>query len=389
MTSRHRLPRPLHPGAWWLWALGMATAASRTTDLALLGLILAVVAFVVSARRSEAPWARGFKYYLWMALVVIGLRVVFRALLDGSGGTRVLFTLPEIPLPEAAAGIRIGGPVAAESLLAALRDGLRLATLLLCLGAANVLANPKRLLASVPGALHELGVAVTVALSVAPQLVESAQRVHRARRLRGDGGRRLHVLRDVVVPVLSDALDRSLLLAAAMDSRGYGRRREVTSAARTTTGVLLVVGLCGVCVGVYGSLDGSAPRGMGLPMLLGGVAVAGAGMVLASRRVHTTRYRPDPWALPEWGVSACGMAVGAALVMIARVDPVALNPSPRALGWSAVPLVAVLAVLVGALPAWIAPPVPRPAVRRRARPDEPTATAASAGPSGLTTAGTP
>jgi energy-coupling factor transport system permease protein len=83
------------------------------------------------------------------------------------------------------------------------------------------------------------------------------------------------------------------------------------------------------------------------------------------------------------------MAVGAALVMIARVDPVALNPSPRALGWSAVPLVAVLAVLVGALPAWIAPPVPRPAVRRRARPDEPTATAASAGPSGLTTAGTP
>ena len=23
-----RLPRTLHPGAWWLWAIGMATAAS-------------------------------------------------------------------------------------------------------------------------------------------------------------------------------------------------------------------------------------------------------------------------------------------------------------------------------------------------------------------------
>ncbi len=361
MTGRHRLPRPLHPGAWWLWALGMATAASRTTDVLLLGLVLAVVAFVVSARRTDAPWARGFKYYVWMALVVIGLRVVFRALLDGRGGAHVLFTLPEVPLPEAAAGIRLGGPVAAESLVAALRDGLRLATVLLCLGAANVLANPKRLLASVPGALHELGVAVTVALSVTPQLVESAQRVHRARRLRGDAGRRLHVLRDLIVPVLSDALDRSLLLAAAMDSRGYGRRREVTRAARTTTGVLVVAGLCGVCVGVYATLGTGAPAAMGLPLLVIGVLVAGAGFALAGRRVRTSRYRPDPWALPEWGVSACGIVVGAALVVLARTDPPALNPSPQDLGWPALPLGAALAVLVGALPAWIAPPVSRPA----------------------------
>ena len=29
-------PRWLHPGAWWLWALGLATAASRTTNPLLL-----------------------------------------------------------------------------------------------------------------------------------------------------------------------------------------------------------------------------------------------------------------------------------------------------------------------------------------------------------------
>ena len=65
--------------------------------------------------------------------------------------------------------------------------------------------------------------AVTVALSVAPQLVESGQRVRRARRLRGEPGRRFHIVREVALPVMTDALDRSLLLAAAMDSRGYGR----------------------------------------------------------------------------------------------------------------------------------------------------------------------
>ena len=51
-TSRQvepmRLPRPLHPGAWWLWALGLATAASRTTQPLLLGLVIAVTAYVVA-----------------------------------------------------------------------------------------------------------------------------------------------------------------------------------------------------------------------------------------------------------------------------------------------------------------------------------------------------
>ena len=183
-TVSERLPRELHPGAWWLWALGLATAASRTTNPLLLGAVLAVVAYVVAARRGDAPWSRGFKAYLVMALVIIALRVVFRMLLDGQYGEHVLFRLPEIPLPAAAAGIRLGGPVSLEGVLAAVYDGLRLATLLICIGAANVLANPKRLLKSTPAALHEVGVAVTVALSVAPQLVESVQRVRRARRLR-------------------------------------------------------------------------------------------------------------------------------------------------------------------------------------------------------------
>ena len=58
------------------------------------------------------------------------------------------------------AGIELGGPVTAEDLLAALYDGLRLAVLLCCVGAANTLANPKRALRSLPAALYELGVAV-------------------------------------------------------------------------------------------------------------------------------------------------------------------------------------------------------------------------------------
>ncbi len=353
-----RLARALHPMAWWAWSLGMATAASRTTNPLLLGLIIAVVAFVVSARRTDAPWAKGFVAYLYLGLFVIGLRVVFRMLLDGQYGEHVLFTLPEIPLPEGAAGIRIGGAVSLEGILAAFYDGLRLATLLLCLGAANVLANPKRLLKSVPSALYELGAAVTVALTVAPQLVESGQRIHRARKLRGEVGRRTHLFRAVVIPVMTDALDRSLLLASAMDSRGYGRTSGLPRATRAATGSLVLVGLCGICVGIYGLLDATTPGAIGVPVLLLGLTSASAGFVLGGPRVRRTRYRPDPWKVPEFGVVTCGVAVAAALILAAGLDPAALQPSVQPLTWPPLPLLATVGILIGALPAWIAPPPP-------------------------------
>lgn len=366
-----RLPRALHPGAWWVWALGLATAASRTTNPLLLLLVGAVVAYVVAARRTDAPWARGFKVYVYLGLVVIAVRVGFRMLLDGQYGEHLLFTLPELPLPQAAAGIRIGGPVSLEGVLAAAYDGLRLAILLLCVGAANVLANPKRLLKAMPAALHEIGVAVTVALSVAPQLVESGQRVRTARRLRGQVGRRLHVFREIALPVMTDALDRSLLLAAAMDSRGYGRSAAVPRRTRALTGLLLLGGLMGICIGTYGLLDSTAPRHLGLPMVLGGVAVGWGGVVLSGRRVVRSRYRPDPFGSAEWAVAGVGILVAAVVITVSAVDPVDLFPSLQPLSWPSLPVVPTLVIAFGALPAWLAPPVWRPAGPARVAPRSP------------------
>ena len=239
LAGHRHVPRTLHPVAWWLWAVGLATAASPTTNPLLLLLVLAVLGVVVASRRSEAPWARAFKYYLYLAFVVVAVRVVFRSVFGGdadAGTAHVLFTLPHVPLPSWAAGVQLGGPVTLEGTVAALYDGLRLGTLLCCIGAANALANPKRALRVLPGALYELGAAVVVALSVAPQLVESAQRVRRARKLRGDTRRRFHALRGIAIPVLEDALERSLRLAAAMDSRGYGRTGTATRRSRRVTG---------------------------------------------------------------------------------------------------------------------------------------------------------
>lgn len=352
------LPRTLHPGAWWVWALGLAVAASRTTNPLILAMILGVACAVVLARRGDAPWAMAFRLYVYVGAFIVGMRVAFRIVFGAGDVGRVLFTLPEIPLPDIVAGIRLFGPVTAESLLGGFYDGLRLATMIICVGAANALANPKRLLKSVPSALYDVGTAIVVALSVFPQLAESALRVRRARRLRGGAGKGVRALRGIIIPVLEDALDRSLLLASAMDSRGYGRSAQVSRGARRLAGACTLSGLVGVCVGVYGMLDGTTPRYLGLPLLVTGILVAVAGFVITGRRVRRTRYRPDLWRAAEYLVAGSGASVGVLMYVALQVDPANLNPSLSPLTWPEVSVPLIVAVLVGAVPALLAPPTP-------------------------------
>lgn len=364
-----RLARQLHPVAWWVWAIGLATAVSRTSNPLLLLLILAVLGLVVALRRSQAPWARGYRFYLLMAGLVIGIRIGF-SVIFASGvttGGHILFRLPVVPVPSWYTGVRIGGPVPAGAVLSAAAGGFRLACLLCCIGAANTLANPKRALRVLPGALYELGVAVTVALSVAPQLVESVARVRSARRLRGTGGRKLGVLRGVAIPVLHDALERSLRLAAAMDARGYGRTGRATSAARRTTAALMLTGLAGLCLGAYELLDPTVPHAAGIGGFAAGTALCVAGLVLGGRRVSRTRYRPDQWQWPEWVVAGSGVASAVVFCLHLGYDPAALNPVIGIpLQWPPLPLLPAVASLVPALAAIAAPPSPVPAARATA-----------------------
>lgn len=348
------LPRALHPGAWWLWALGLAVAASRTRNPVLLVLILVVAGFVVAARRGNAPWANSYVAFLKLGLVVIAVRVVLQALLSTrSQGTTVLFTLPEVPLPDWATGVKLGGEVTAEALVTALYDGGQLAVMLCCVGAANALASPRRLLKSLPGALYETGVACVVAMTFAPQLVTDARRIRAARRLRG---RTRGTFRTTAMPVLEGALDRSVELAAAMDSRGYGRTGQVPKGRRRITGAAVLLGLLGIALGVYSLLTDALTGPVAAGTLAAGLLVAVVAMAAGHQRVARSRYRPDPWALPEWLVVASGAVAGGTLMIAAArgmeglvlAGPLVVPP---------VPVLPVLGLLIGLAPAVAAPPL--------------------------------
>jgi energy-coupling factor transport system permease protein len=365
-----RLPRLLHPAAWWAWAIGLAMAASRTTNPLLLALVVAVAGYVVAARR-ELGAASPFGAFLRLGLFVIAMRVLFMAVLGGGvPGQTVLFTLPEVPLPAGTGGLRLGGPVSLEGVLAAAYEGARLAAVLACIGAANALASPRRLLRYVPATLYEVGTALVVALTYAPQLVEDARRVRSARRLRGHDGRGPQELARLAVPVLDSALERSLDLAASMESRGYGRSVHRDARSRRKATALTLIGLCGVVAGVYGLLDGGSAPLLGLPLLIAGSAAATASLAVGARREPRSRYRPDPWAAPEWAVLVSGAIAGTLVLAAAQrgMAGIVLQTSPAV--WPTLPLLPAAGVLCGLLPAWLAPMPPLRAAERAGRRDD-------------------
>lgn len=358
------LPRSLHPLAWWGWAIGLAVAASMTTNPLLLALLLAVVWVVVVARRSDSPWARAFRLYVLLGVVIIAVRLVLHVLVGFKFGTTKVLPLPSVELPSWAAGINVLGDVYLEGWLAAGLLGLQLATLIVAIGAANALANPKRLLRSLPNALHEVGTAVVVSVSVAPQLAESVQRVLRARLLRGESGLGIRALPRVALPVLQDTLDRSLLLASAMESRGYGSRRASSAVNRRTAGALTLTGLLALAFGLYALLDPEGTVGSwAVPVLVLGVLLAMAGMALGGREVRVTTYRPDPWRAAETVTVLSGVAAAVGMVLSREATPLLLAMPLQPIAAPSLPAYATVGLLLAVLPAFATPPTP---VHRRA-----------------------
>ncbi|MEI8405627.1 MAG: energy-coupling factor transporter transmembrane component T [Actinomycetes bacterium] len=351
-----RRERTPHAVAWWIWAAGLALAALRTSNPLLLALLAAAIVVVCVARTprdlQQSPLATFARVALIIILVRVVLQIVFGQRLPG----HVLFTLPSVPMPSWAEGVSIGGPVSIEGLLSAITGGLRLAVVLLAFGAANALASPRAVLRSLPGLLHEVAVAITVALCFAPEVLASVRRIQQARLLRGRPTTGIAGMRGIAVPVLEDALDRSIQLAASMGARGFGRRPVAVSLARERSALAtLILGSMILLVGGYGVLAGSSVV-PGAAWLAGlGLAAVCLGVGLSGRRAARTRYRPAPVGLRSVACGASGW-LSALLVVIAGVaDASSITWSPWPLSWPQVTPLAFAAVVIALVPLLVAP----------------------------------
>jgi energy-coupling factor transport system permease protein len=334
--------RTVHPIAWWCWAMGLAIVSTRATNALATGVLIAVTTLVVLLCGRPSPWARVFRAYLILSAAIVAVRVVFYVLVGIKTSTNPILPLPRIPLPAWTGGIEFLGPVSLTELIGAASAGLSLAALVLCFGAAIALTDPKRALRSLPASLHLLGSSAVIAVTVAPQLMESWQRIRRAQGLRGARPSGVHAVRTTSMPVLEDALDRSLSLAASMDARGYARTDHAGNGVVVAS--MFTALFCAV-IGTYALLERTTPSWLALPLLGVAAAAAAVGSAVASRHTRRTRYRPDPWTPTATLIAGCGLAA-AVLVSVAPHLPAPAGSLPAVL-----PPIFLLCCGLGALPA--------------------------------------
>jgi energy-coupling factor transport system permease protein len=357
----HHVNRWLHPVAWWAWAAGLAIAASTTTNPLLLAGLMVSAGVVVELRKPVAPWARSFSFFVKLAILVVAIRVLAQVLIGAPGGTITVIPLPGADLPEWLAGIRLGGDVMLEPVLAAFYDGLRLAAILVVIGAASSLASPARLLKSVPAAVYEVGVSVVVAATFLPQLVADVSRVRANRRLRGRRETGVRGFAAASMPVLHGAMDRSIMLAAAMDSRGYGRAGHRSPTERSLSTAALLAGLVFATIGAYGLLGTGAATWWGPTLVVVGIASAVTSLMLAGRRSIRTRYRPNSWSASDVGTAVIGVLVAGLFFVSAALSPESMATSTSPPMWPTLSVPAVVGVVLAALPAFITPAPPKEA----------------------------
>lgn len=228
----------VHPFAWWAWSILLAIALFVSSDPWYATSLLIASALLVHRFRGDAPWSNSFAMALRFIAVIVAIRMIIAVLIGVPIPGTNLFTLPTLSLPDWIAGIRIGGPVTSERLLSTLGEVMIIVGVVALFAAATSLASPHRSIRALPLAFYQLGLILTIATSIFPQLVASIKRIRLARRMRGVEAGGLRNWRKIAMPLLEDALERSLDLSAAMESRGFGQRIKRTSYRPDSWGIL-------------------------------------------------------------------------------------------------------------------------------------------------------
>ena len=215
-----------HPLTWWIFSAAVAFAIARVNSPVFAIAAVGVMSVIVFTQRDDARWGRSFNATLKLSVWIIAIRAIIGVLIGVPIPGTTLFTIPTVPLPSWIPGIRIGGTVTLERLNSSLSEGIIICAILVVFGAAASLTSPHRLLRVLPVYVYEFGISVVIATSVLPQLVSAVSRIRMAQRLRGQKTHGVKAFKRIALPLLEESLAKSLDLAAAMDSRGYGINKK-------------------------------------------------------------------------------------------------------------------------------------------------------------------
>lgn len=310
--------------AWLVWAGAAALAVLLVRNPLYLILVAIATWFVfVAAGQGAGAMAQSWRVLLKIGALVWLLTIPFNALMLHQG-QHVIFRLPRTwPL--------VGGAITLEGVLFGAVSGMQIWALLLVFTAFNAAVDASQLLRLTPAFLYQAGVVTSVAVTFVPQMLVSAQDIREAQQIRGHRFRGWRDLLPLFVPLLTMALERAILLAESMESRGFGGRlTAMTPSEGNRLRLQVLASLSGMLCGLFAySYWHRAP----LPGLLL-IAASGIGLATALRslgsRVQRSTYLRDHWRDSDTLIVLGSILCSAVLILARTADAMALSYYPFA-----------------------------------------------------------
>lgn len=220
------------PRAWLIWSLAAVTVALSTDNpvyrvLVALAALNVLLAWLPAGRRVR-PLALTMVFAAGLAALV--------NVLAAHTGADVIARLPvNWPL--------VGGELTVESCAFGGALGLGLVAALLAVAPLSLVLEPHDVVDAMPGQLERTGIAVATSLNLVGGFGRTFSAVSDAQRMRGWRPRGIRSWNEVLVPVVLTAIEDLVLLAEAMEARGFGagRRTSYATAHWTRLDVAVVV----------------------------------------------------------------------------------------------------------------------------------------------------
>lgn len=319
MSHRSRSDR-LDTRAWLVWG----GAASVPLLIGRHPIIVAEMLLIVLAVRAVCllpQEQRGWGWLLRIGMIAVPIGVVFNMLTVHAGRTE-LFSIPDgVPM--------IGGVVTLNAAVYGLLSGMTVVALIAVGTTVAAAMDWSMLMRQIPHRAQGVAVAGSVAWAFLPQMATSWREIREAQAARGHQWRGIRDLVPIAVPLLAGGLDRSIIMAEALESRGFG---VTASQKRTSRGGAALQGLTMTLSVVSLYL-----------LAVGRPALAGAGfavtVLMATLAVRSGRSsdatRPTRYRLSNWSVNDSIVVIGALLSLMLTIAATQL--SPEALRYSPYP----------------------------------------------------
>lgn len=340
----------LDPRAWLIWAIAAFTPPLLSRNPVVLLMVLVAVLGVRAAWSPHVAQTLAWSGIVRLAVTFALIGMLFNVLTVHIGD-QVFARLPTSwPI--------IGGPFTVNALVYGLLTGLALLTLVLIGTTLGMVLDWPALLRLLPPRLTPVAVAGSVAWAFLPQTAIALREIREARSARGYRGTGPAAFVSLLVPLLSGGLERALMLAEAMEARGFGATRGHVPTREPWRGWLLALGLTAAIFGGYLFAAGNS-------VVAWSCLATGAVCFAVASRGSATHPRPTRFRTSDWGQRETAIATGAAVAMIVtavtfRVNPglFAYDPYPSlTLPAVSLPLVAALGALL--IPAFAVPAGPR------------------------------